>query len=235
MPITELAQLSYKTIPQSDKSTIHTNLRNATCSQAIYSKHPVALLECHEDPNLIYLVGGWDSADQHMNEWIPSSVNQELLKLLGGDVDVKWMFHLSCEPGEVVGRVVEGASGRDEDIIAIGRHFVKEAQRDEFERTWKGNIEALEGFIDDEARGREKREGGWRLDWGYDPEHVEVVASRNVPLEFVLFMRWATVQKHLHFAQTEGFQRYGKIRDFISGAEIRHGKVMYVARPRQVK
>jgi len=80
--------------------------------------------------------------------------------LLGGDIDIKWIFHLSCEPGEVVGRVVEGASRENRDIIAISRHFVKEAQKDESERTWKGNIEALEEFIDNEARRREKREGG---------------------------------------------------------------------------
>lgn len=231
MPITELALFSCKIISHSDKSTIHKNLRNAARSQAIYSQHSVALLECHEDPDLIYLVGGWGSADQHMNEWIPSSVNQDLLKLLGGDVDIKWMFHLICEPGEVIERVVKGASGGKGDIVEISRHFVKEAQRGEFERIWKGTIEALEESIDEEARDREKREGGWRLDWGYDPEHVEMCASQSVPPEFVLFTRRAPVQKYLHFAETEGLQNHGKMRDLIFGAEVRHGRVMYITRP----
>lgn len=240
MPVTELALLHYKSRPSTTSSkppvsdTTLENLTRAARKQASFSHYPVALLQCHEDPTLIYLIGGWDTVEQHMNEWVPCQANQELLKLLSTDVDVKWMFHLDMDPADVVDRLVKSRQGVSDDgkdfVVAIGRHFVKEGLREGFWATWKENVDALEDFVG----GRAKREGGWRIDDGVsadDRTGDRVTEKGAVPDEFVLFTAWENVERHMDFAKTEGFMRYGKITDYLHGAEIRHGRVFCIAEP----
>lgn len=195
-------------------------------------KHQVTLLDCSEDDSLVYLVGGWNSIDQHVTEWIPSSINQGLLSLLGDDVDVKWMFHLSCEPSDLVERVIRGAIEQRKDVIEIGRYVVEESVKDEFERVWKANVRPLEESVNEDAPRDSKREGGWRLDQGYDREQLDQSASQNMPTEFVSFMKRLSMQKDHVFAEAIGFQENTNIRSLIVSEEIRHGTVWHIAIPR---
>jgi hypothetical protein len=40
--------------------------------------------------------------------------------------------------------------------------------------------------------------------------------------EYVLFTAWDNVERHLGFAETEGFKKYRTIMDHVDSAEIRH-------------
>lgn len=237
MAVTELALLETKQPSTSSTNTSSDSprppfpshllaaLHNAISAQASYSRYPVALLQSHEHPSQLYILGGWSSVSTHMQDWIPSQTNQDLLKALSDEVDVKWMFHFDCDPDDVVARFAK--KSRDEGgVISVGRHFVKEGMRAEFEQCWIGNVEALEPFL---ARGKEGRRSGWRVDWGYvaaDGQDGEERKDAEVN-EFVLLGAWGKVEDHtVEFVKTEEFQRYGKIRNYVEGAEIRHGKVI---------
>lgn len=236
MAVTELALLEYKQ-PSSTSTTssgsthslfpthVLTALHDAISAQASYSHYPVALLQSHEHPSQLYLLGGWSSVPAHMQDWIPSQTNQDLLKALGDEIDVKWMFHIECDPDDVVAKFTK-KSRNEGNTISVGRHFVKEGMRAEFEACWTANVEALEKFL---VEGKEGRRSGWRADWGYvaaDGQSGEEKKDSDMK-EFVLFGAWKTVEDHTtEFVKTEEFQRYGKIRSLIDGAEIRHGKVI---------
>jgi len=234
MAVTELALLQYKSPPSPSSSllpipdSVLEILYRAAREQTSFSGHSVALLQCHEDPTLIYLIGGWDTVAQHMNEWIPKQTNQELMKELGQGLDVKWMFHLDMNPADVLHGVVGatrgfGAEGKD-GVVAIGRHFIRHSQRVGFTATFEDNVDALEEFLGD----FQKRDSGWRVDRGFVADAVGDAEDNMVPDEFVVFTAWSSVERHVEFVKPEGFQRYSKIREYVERAEIRHVKMFYV-------
>ncbi|KAJ9651155.1 hypothetical protein H2198_009556 [Neophaeococcomyces mojaviensis] len=214
------------------------NLTTAAKAQASFSNHPVFLIHCVEDPSLIYLVGGWSSAAHHMDDWIPGSENQELLQLLSGDLEVKWMFHLSGEP-VLFAQLLKEVKSSD-GVVAIGRHFMKHAARDDFSRTFPDNVNVLEEFLgngDRDVAGK-KLVMGWRIDDEFvapeEGKYVEEGDRKEIGKdidEFVLFTAWPNVEKHMDFAKTEGFKRYSQIKELVDGAEIKHGKVFSVVEP----
>jgi hypothetical protein len=67
----------------------------------------------------------------------------------------------------------------------------------------------LQGFVTEGTIG-----GGWRID------------AEDGRDEFVLFSPWKSIEQHLEFGKTKAFERYGGIRDFIDGAEIRHVRLL---------
>lgn len=52
--------------------------------------------------------------------------------------------------------------------------------------------------------------GAWRID------------KEGADEEFVLFSGWNEVQDHFAFAESEQFKVFGKIKEFLKGAEIKH-------------
>ena len=116
MPVTEIALLRMKRIPLTHFDAYPwqeapDTLLTAIAKQTTFSKYPVMLLQCLKVHDHVYLVGGWDSIERHMNEWIPGLVNQELLKSLEEDVEVKYMFHLDCEPNKARELIGDGVRG----------------------------------------------------------------------------------------------------------------------------
>lgn len=170
-----------------------------------------------------------------MEVWIPGETNRGLMEELKGDVDVRWMFHVGVEPGEVsrvVGSAGESGKGQENGVVALGRYFVNDR------RGFEGAYDAGVGALKAEVRGGKGGvASGWREDAGFeaggggeDDGGGEVEGKiRDFKNEFVLFTAWGSAQDHFDFAKTEGFKKWAGIKDFMSGAEIRHGKVLFVA------
>ncbi|KAJ5387951.1 hypothetical protein N7509_010492 [Penicillium cosmopolitanum] len=55
---------------------------------------------------------------------------------------------------------------------------------------------------------------GWKVDKRVDEDE-----------EFILFSGWNTVEDHFGFAKTESFKEFGKIRELLTGSEVKHMKV----------
>lgn len=167
---------------------------------------------CQEDPEIIFILGAWPSVDFHMQEFIPGQSNQEMLALLKDQITVEWMFHLDIDQTTIPLPV-------DRGFMAIVRHFIKDGDKTSFESTFRDNRSEMDSFIG----GADRVVGGFRIDQGFDPS-----MECDKGDEFVLFTAWDSEEQHFAFAKTEGFEKYGQIRNHISGAEISHAAVLEV-------
>ncbi|KAJ5611201.1 hypothetical protein N7510_007920 [Penicillium lagena] len=196
MAVTEIALLRFKS--QAPSSAAKSGLRQAKEAQAEWSGYPVQFALQIEDPAFFYLLGGWKSVATHRGEWVPSEINQRLLGQLKDDIVVEWMFHLEIDPAT-------STIPLNAPVIAISRYFVEPSKKADFDRAFKAGSPYLGTHTAPFSYS-----GGWRIDKEGDNE------------EFVLFSGWNKVEDHFGFAETEGFKEFGKIKDAIKAAEIKH-------------
>ncbi|ROV90923.1 hypothetical protein VMCG_09964 [Cytospora schulzeri] len=156
-----------------------------------------------EDPMVLYLLGDWQSTDEHWNEFIPSPENQELLELLKHDLDVPSieMYHVDIPAA----KVPTGAN-----VISIGWHKVRQNDKVAFETTfWE-----CKKSLDEDARRDMKPAGGWRVEKAVGQQETE---------EFVLFCGRESVDEQLGFSTRRFPKDYGRIREFVQEYDIKHG------------
>jgi heme-degrading monooxygenase HmoA len=94
-------------------------------------------------------------------------------------------------------------------VISVGRMFVKKGDR----RGFEAKFEEVRGILEGYARPHQVR-FGWR-------EDVEDGAEED---EFVLVGGWDSVEQHFAFAESEGFPRYGELRELIARVDLKHYK-----------
>ena len=93
-------------------------------------------------------------------------------------------------------------------VIAVSRYFVDPAKKADFDPAFKHGAPFLSTHTAPFTYS-----GGWRIDKEGEDE------------EFVLFSGWNKVEDHFGFAETEAFKEFGKIKDALKGAEIKHVRV----------
>ncbi|KAJ5769932.1 uncharacterized protein N7511_001983 [Penicillium nucicola] len=194
MPVTEIALLRLKT--EGLLPSTKAGLLEAQQAQSEQSNHKVHLLRQVEDAACIYLLGGWESIEKHMNDWIPSATNQRLLQQLQGDLEVKWMFHLDLDPST-------SQIPLDAPMLAISRYFVDSLNKEEFEnilRAGGSNLVVSTPF---------PCCGGWRIDRDGEDE------------EFVLFSGWKEVDDYFGIVDSEGLKGFREIEGLIKGVEVK--------------
>ncbi|RHZ54379.1 uncharacterized protein CDV56_106056 [Aspergillus thermomutatus] len=195
-PVTKIALLRLKCEPPS--ASFKTLLLEGIEAQAKFSSYPVRLFSQVEDPSLIYLVGGWDSAQQHY-DWIPSATNQGIMERLSKEMEVVWMFHVDGDAAR------QGELLTEASVVAVGRYFMTAEEKEGFKRVFEETQHHLEGFTKPLPVFK-----GWRIEKEEGKE------------EFVLFSGWTEVQQHFDFARSEGFQEFSKINEYVDSAEIKH-------------
>ncbi|KAL4940076.1 hypothetical protein BDV06DRAFT_230592 [Aspergillus oleicola] len=219
MVVTELACLRLKnSLPITDPSNAntHNNLLAGLKAQAEYTNANVSLLAQIEDPSYIYIIGQWESVTQHMDEWIPSPKNKDIMSGLSQDLELVWIQHLDLDTSEQTeGEIVERIPYLD-SVIAIARYFISPGPNNKtgFEKTFNETKHRLRAF----KRPRDAV-GAFRVDTDFDEE-----GSRKE--EFVLFSGWDTVEEHLSFAESDGFKEFSRIKDYMSRAEIKHASLV---------
>jgi hypothetical protein len=125
----------------------------------------------------MFIVGGWQSVRFHMEEWIPSEGNRELMEVLEG-IEVKWMWHLGVERGVVEkrlfgGGVKEANEAGEEVKVRVWRGAVPLARVGEVEELLKGVREGGDvGRAGASGLDQEGLVSAWRLDDGYLPEEA---------------------------------------------------------------
>lgn len=214
MTITEIALLRLSSGITVEDATLHANLARAKEVMQDYTGNTFLYLQQTEDPSLIYIIGEWESLDEHMNHFIPSVDNQALLELLKDQLSVEWLMHADVSHADLPlpkSAPEMDKARRGELVFSIARHMVKDGQKEEFGRTFGANKQYLQGFITEGKMG-----GGWRVD------------KEDGKEEWVLLCPYTSVQQHYDFAKTPEFEKYGLIREHIDGAEIKHAKLLYV-------
>jgi quinol monooxygenase YgiN len=214
MTVTEVALLRVKPETTVGDPKLRFNLAHAKDIMQKYTGNTFYYFQQTEDPTYIYIIGEWESLDQHMNHFIPSADNQALLALLEDQLSVEWLLHADVSHTDLPlpktgAEISKARSG--ELTISIGRHFVKDGQKEKFIKTFEANKGCLQDFITKGTMG-----GGWRIDKEGGKE------------EWFLISPYTSVEQHLEFAKSEGFQKYAQIKDHIDGADIKHAKLLYI-------
>lgn len=205
MVVTEIALLRLKSGIDVYSEDLRAKLSEARMVMQNYTKRNFYYFLQIEDPALVYIIGEWDSLDQHVNHFINSDANQELLENLKDDIVVEWLLHVDTTHANLpLPRDTKG-----KNVISIVRHFVKDGEKNSFADTYEANKEYLQAFVTEGVVN-----GGWRADRDGEQE------------EWVLLCPWKDVEQHHAFAQTDGFEKYSRIREHISGAEINHAELL---------
>ncbi|CRG86966.1 hypothetical protein PISL3812_03979 [Talaromyces islandicus] len=202
MPVTELALLHIKNgegIAAASNAAVDSKLREAMVAQASHANYPAYIFSQVEDASYIYILGGWSSVAAHMDDWIPSSANQEALASLADSVEVVWLQHIDIPPNA-------SKISIDAPVMAIDRYFIPSTNKSGYEQTFSDTKHHLEEYVAPRSI-----EGGWRLD-----------STEEGKDEFVLFSAWAAIEDHFKFAESEGFKEFGRIKEFLEGADIKH-------------
>jgi hypothetical protein len=218
MAVTELVLFHFnnnKGMDSPENEAVKANILSAIKGQASYASYPVHLLTQVEDPSYLYLLGGWDSVETHVEKWIPSKTNHDLLAGLQEAMEVVWLQHLDITP---ISQFPASVNHEDErsivplsaPVVAISRYFINHDKKDDFQSVYSASKHHLDTFTNPWTIA-----GGWRL----DPETRE---ENSVKDEFVLFSGWGAVADHFKFAESEGFKDFGKIKEYLEGAEIKH-------------
>jgi heme-degrading monooxygenase HmoA len=210
MTVTELALLRLLPPATANDASIRTKLARAKEVMEKWTGNTFHYLQQVEDPALIYVVGEWDSAQQHVEEFIPTEDNQGLLRELEKELAVEWLIHFDA-PHSVLPLPKSADDKYNRVTYSVNRHFVKDGQRGALETFFEDNKHHLQDFVTEGSIG-----GGYRVDCDDGKE------------EFVLMSPWKDVDQHYAFAKTEGFARYSKIKELIDGAEIKHAKIYQV-------
>jgi heme-degrading monooxygenase HmoA len=209
MTVTEIALLRLSPGVTSIDIDLRAKLVHAKKIMQDYTGRTFYYLQQYEDPSYIYIIGEWDSLDQHMTDFIPSEANQALLESLKDELSVVWLLHIDAPHTALPLPKTDddNAKARHGDwVISIVRHFIRNGASEEFRQTFESNKEHLQNYLTEGTMG-----GGWRID------------KEDGKDEWILLCPFKSVQQHTEFAETEGFEKYGQIRDYIDGAEIKHG------------
>jgi len=156
-----------------------------------------------EDPAIIYIVGRWPSVAYHYDVFIPSAVNQHILKALADKVSVEWLFHV-----DVSQNILPFTKA---PVTAIVRHFLAPGERPAFDATFARYNSPLTNATNS------RMEGGWRVD-----------KEEEAKEEWVLFTGWERVEEHTAFGDSEEFKEYAKIKDHLVGAEVKHAVTLHL-------
>ncbi|KAL4759431.1 uncharacterized protein BDW70DRAFT_139960 [Aspergillus foveolatus] len=134
-----------------------------------------------------------------MEEWVPSQRNQEIMAGLSEGLELAWIQHVVLASDSVDERIPYSAP-----VVVIERYVVAAENIDGFDSTFAETKHHLKGC----ERGR-GISGGWCVDGDG---------------QFILFSGWEAVEKHYSFAQSEGLKEFGRIRDYVGKAEIKHAQ-----------
>jgi heme-degrading monooxygenase HmoA len=214
MPVTEFAILPLTRSLTKDNSTLPEilidKLRIAKTVLDQASKYKFHYFQQIEVPSIVYIIGRWDSSEAHY-AFLPSAENQELLELFKEDIVMDGedegkkmqMWHLGND-------VFAVASGTEwffnAPVISCNRHFVPKKQKSGFIEQFNEVKGILEEFTKPYGV-----VGGWRIE--KEAEEKE---------EWVLYLGFESVDNHMQFAKTRGFEKYREIVGFVGGFELKH-------------
>jgi quinol monooxygenase YgiN len=212
MPITELALLRLSPGITIENPTLRSNLSHAKTIMQNYTGHTFYYMQQSADPAYIYIIGEWDSLAQHLNDFIPGRDNQVVLEGLAGLLTVPRLEHIDVSHAELPlprsDRERETAL-RGELVWSIGRYFVRRGEKAAFQEAFEDEKQGLQDFVTGGRVG-----GGWRVDGEEEKE------------EFVLLSSWKSVGQYGEFGETEGFREYGRVGEFVDGADIKHVRLL---------
>jgi hypothetical protein len=99
--ITEIACIRVLPPYKPDDREVRMKFLNAKKVMEKFTKRDFYFLQQIENPDIVYIIGEWESLEQHMDVFIPSEENQALLRSLEGIVKVEDLLHISVPHAEL--------------------------------------------------------------------------------------------------------------------------------------
>ncbi|KAF2202713.1 hypothetical protein GQ43DRAFT_302885 [Delitschia confertaspora ATCC 74209] len=225
MAVTELALLHIVPPLTASDASLRSKLKHAKTLMESFTGRQFYYLQQIEDPSYIYVLGEWDSVQQHMEGFIPSSDNQGVLESLKGQLEVKWLLHMIAPHSSLpVPRPLpvdrdatakelkyKGKYNVSPKLWSIERYFIKPGEKQKFEETFEENKHHLQEYVTEGTIG-----GGWRADAEEGKE------------EFVLFSPWKSVEAHESFVTTPAHEKYAALRGSLEGVDVRHAELLFL-------
>ncbi|KAA8915896.1 hypothetical protein TRICI_001910 [Trichomonascus ciferrii] len=196
MAVTELAVLRLKPgVSVADDAELRTQLRFAKDTMEAYSRHPFYFLQDEDDSEVLYIVGGWESAEFHKDSFVPSPENAEQIRRLQDKLNrVETMYHVEIAPP-----AISDAS----PIVSIGRYYIYKDKLAEFRQAIDNSIQRIK-----QVAYPYKVSGGYSID---NPSCTKYN-------EFVLFSGWNDLKnQHGHLP---GFDREDRYKTLLSNFTI---------------
>ena len=216
MPITELALLHLTPGTTIEDAALRSKLSHAKTVLQNYTGRTFYYMQQTEDPSCIYVIGEWDSLDQHLNDFIPSADNQALLESLKDAITVDSnLEHLDVSNAELPLPTTQAQleqARRGELVWSIVHCNVKADERHRFLDAFNEELRFLQGHIN-ELKGKTGR--GWCVNGKGDKGNVSVALCP-----------WKSVEQHLGFGKTEGYAEVGDIGDFVDEIDVKHAKLL---------
>lgn len=193
MPVLELALLSLPTTEniESQIATIGPTLARAKTAMEAHAKLPGAFryLQSTRSPEKLYVLGEWDSVEDHVRNFVPGEANQALLKELEGKILVDRLEHVDCGIERIL-KILEKGKGE----MVIERWAVRGLDADA--RPGGGDFQFWK-FMP----------GGWRVD--------ERGAEYLGDVERTREQNWEREDVFIHFETLEeAGEDYEGLRDF---------------------
>lgn len=213
MPVTEFAILPLTHPLMKEDSTppsaVIQKLQIAKSVLEQASKYKFHFFQQIEDSSIIYIIGKWNSPEAHY-AFLPSAENQKLLELFKEDVHIEGKDGKKMQMWHLDHDVFDVPSGAEwvfkAPVVSCNQHFVPKEKK--FGLIEKFN--EVKGLLDDFTKPYGVV-GGWRIE--KEDEGKE---------EWVLFSGFESMDHHMEFAKTEGFEKYREIVEFVGGFEVKH-------------
>lgn len=208
-PVLELALLRILSPFTISDTSLRANLTFAKHVLQSNSENTFYIYSQVENPSYVYLVGSWPTLSKH-HTFLASSENKDLLARLKDQIVVEWIFHVDV-PLDVI--------PLEAPVMSIGRYRMAKQEARGYTATFGKVAQYLADYVAPHrwAHGRridkELRGDGQR-------NYIEL-RDQEV---YVLFCGWESVERHLEFPKTEGFQKFSCLSDYLSEADIKHVK-----------
>ncbi|KAF1956348.1 hypothetical protein CC80DRAFT_492592 [Byssothecium circinans] len=217
-PITEVARLRLHHGVSITDPQLRAKLRLARQMMKTYTGRSFYIMQSHhtlsapptdpdrdsQDNRVLYIIGEWDSIEQHMDEWIPSQDNQDLLKDLKEYLTVEWMFHIDTPHEKLPLPRTDDDMQKAltaEVVFSLERYVIKEGQREVFDSMFKMLCPLYQGYI--------RKANGTRLGSGW---HLEKTAGKD---SFCMVTAWRSTAEHVLWRDQDESLNFAAVEDSI--------------------
>lgn len=212
MVVSEIGLLKLKEASMINDSELRSSLSEIKTWLKEFTGRPFHYLNGVEDSCEIYLVGEWQSLEQHYQDMHNNEKwKKTVIEMSQKYFDFQWMCHYDFSMSDVQ----LGAP-----VLSIGRHFVSKEKRTDFIQFFAKHKRYLDEYVTEGTV-----VGGWRVDEGNSTKGSSLDQHKELD-EFVLLAPWQDVQQHKSFTESDGFKEYAKIKDLIIDADIKHAHLL---------
>ncbi|KAF2131793.1 hypothetical protein P153DRAFT_202952 [Dothidotthia symphoricarpi CBS 119687] len=212
MPVTEIALCRMSADVTMDDPELRSKLAHARAVMENFTQRQFYLLQQVEDPTCFYIIGEWDSVDQHVNEFIPGSENQAILESLKDLMTLEWLLHLDVPHADLPlpktdaerEKIIHGGM-----LLCIMRTFIAAGKKDRYQDILEVNNPIMQQHVTGGKIGN-----GWRIDKWLDKD------------ESFLFIPWESSEQYLEFKASWNLSSFADFQQYVNGVEFKHARIL---------